>query len=218
LTAVAVDNAGASTTSAPVSLTVTPAPAGGTVTLQDGVSGYAGTRDTYLSVWHRTTNFGASNRLNEAVSYTDLVRFAIFQSEGGPVPNGATIVSATLSLYKSSSYDYTYQVSRMLRDWSETQATWNQWQSGQAWSVAGAKGVGTDYAATPDATVYVGWSAQWLTADVTTGVQAMATGTPNYGWRLVGVSGNGNDKSFWSREYAADPTLRPKLVIQYTIP
>ena len=213
LTAVAVDNLGASTTSSPVSLNVT---TGTTATLQDGVGGYTGTRDTYLSSWSINENFGTAQSLLEGGAYTYLFRFAIFQSEGGPVPNGATIVSATLSLYKSSFYDYTYQVSRMLRNWNETQATWSQWQAGQGWSVAGADGVGTDYAATPVATVSAGWTPGWLNANVTAGVQAMSTGTPNYGWRLVGVSGNGNDKTWWSGEYTANPTLRPKLVIQYS--
>ena len=104
----------------------------------------------------------------------------------------------------------------MLRNWSETQATWSQWQGAQGWSVAGANGVGSDYAATPDATVSVGWTPGWLNANVTAGVQAMSTGTPNYGWRLVGVSGNNNYKTWWSREYTTNPTLRPKLVIQYS--
>ena len=215
LTAVAVDNAGASTTSGAVSLTVTPAAGSGTVTLQDGVNGYAGTRDTYLSSYHSWLNFGTATSLLDASLYTGLVRFAIFQSEGGPVPNGATIESATLSLYKASYYDYTYQVTRLLRDWREGEATWSQWRSGQPWSVAGAKGAGSDLAGVADATAVVGWAPQWLTANVTAGVQAMAAGQPNYGWRLVGVSGNGNDKQFLSREYAVDPTLRPKLVVTY---
>jgi hypothetical protein len=217
LTAVAVDNAGASTTSSPATLTVT-ASGGATVTLQDGLNGYAGTRDAYLSSWYPTSNLGTATELLESGNYADLVRFAIFQSEGGPVPNGATIVSATLSLYKSTYYDYTYQVSRMLRDWSESQVTWNSWRSGQPWSAAGAMGSGTDYASVADATAVAGWAPQWVTANVTTGVQAMAAGQPNNGWRLLRVSGNGNDKKFWSREYNGDQTLRPKLVVQYTVP
>jgi len=217
LTAVAVDNSGASTTSSPVTLTVT-ASGGGTVTLQDGLNGYTGTRDVYLSSWYPASNLGTTTELLESGNYADLVRFAIFQSEGGPVPSGATIVSATLSMYKSTYYDYTYQVSRMLRDWSGTQATWGAWRTGQAWSVAGAMGAGTDYASVADATAVAGWAPQWMTADVTTGVQAMAAGQPNNGWRLVRVSGNGNEKKFWSREYAIDPTLRPKLVVHYATP
>jgi len=215
LTAVAVDNGGASKTSSPVTLTVT---AGATVTLQDGLNGYTGTRDAYLSSFYPSSNQGTGTDLLESASYADLVRFAIFQSEGGPVPNGATIVSATLSLYKSSYYDYTYQVARMLRNWDEVQVTWNVWRTGQPWSVAGATGAGTDYASVPDATVAAGWTPQWMTANVTTGVQAMSVGQPNNGWRLVRVSGNGNEKRFWSREYTGDPTLRPKLVVQYTVP
>ncbi len=176
LTAVAVDNAGASTTSGVVNLTVTAAVGSGTVTLQDGVNGYAGTRDTYLSSSHNSLNFGTATSLLDGSLYTGLVRFAIFQSEGGPVPNGATIESATLSLYKSSYYDYTYQVTRLLRDWREGEATWSQWRTGQPWSVAGAQGAGSDLAAVADATAVAGWTPQWLTANVTTGVQAMAAG------------------------------------------
>jgi hypothetical protein len=217
LKAVAVDNGGASTTSSAATLTVTSS-GGTTVTLQDGLNGYTGTRDVYLSSFYPTTNQGTLGELRESGSYADLVRFAIFQSEGGPVPNGATIVSATLSLYKSTFYDFTYQVSRMLRNWDETQATWSVWRAGQPWSAAGALGAGTDYASVPDATVAAGWDPQWVSANVTAGVQAMSSGQPNNGWRLVRVAGNGNEKKFWSREYAANSTLRPKLVVQYTVP
>src|SRR3954469_2999322 len=71
-----------------------------TVTLQQDVNAYTGTTDT------RLINNGVqegSRTVYELIneSSTSLaIRFAIFQSEGGPVPNGATINSATLSLYK----------------------------------------------------------------------------------------------------------------------
>ncbi|KFB67600.1 Ig-like domain-containing protein [Candidatus Accumulibacter vicinus] len=216
LSAIAYDNLGASTASAPISVTViTPLPES-TLSLQDGVNGYAGTRDTYLSVYSKTTSLGTQTYfLSGGSSYTSLVRFAIFASEGGPIPDGATIQSATLSMYKSTAYDYTYRAHRILMDWSETQATWQQRLAGAAWSAAGANNSGSDYLSIADGQGSVGWNSGWLNIDVSVGVQQMAQGQPNFGWRLIEVSGNNNLKRFYTRESASNPNLRPKLTILY---
>ena len=214
LTVVATDNQGASTNSAAVTINVTSNVGSGTVTLQDGQDGYGGTRDNYLSAWDKNENNGAKGYLYDSGAYVDLVKFAIFQSEGGPIPDGATITSAQLSLYKVSDYNYSYEARRMLVDWVEGEATWNRPRLGAGWSVAGAGGVGTDYAAEVDATASVGFAPGWLAFDVTTGVQTMSSGTPNRGWRLKGISGNNNEKRFASREYATQ-AQRPKLVVSY---
>src|SRR6266542_3716605 len=74
-----------------------------TAVLQRGVAGYAGVSDTYLDGFLSTTVNGASTSLYvDPATYRPLLRFAIYQSEGGPVPNSAIIQSATLSLYKQS--------------------------------------------------------------------------------------------------------------------
>ena len=82
-----------------------------------------------------------TRRLDAAVSrpcdYRPLVRFAIFQSEGGPVPNGAVIQSATLALYKQY-YNDTLRLNALLKPWSESQATWTISQTGVPWTVGGA--------------------------------------------------------------------------------
>lgn len=211
----ATDSAGATTTSGTVSLSIISTTAGGTFTLQNGTGGYAGTRDTFLSNWNKTESNGTRTTLLDSGAYVDLVRLAIFQSEGGPVPNGAIIVSAELGLYKVSDYNYTYEARRMLVDWDEATATWNQAAPSRPWAVAGAAGSGTDYAASVDATSSVGYAPGWLALDVTAAVQAMSTGTtPNYGWRLRGVAGNGNEKRFASREYGVTEQ-RPRLIVQY---
>ena len=84
------------------------------------------------------------------------------------------------------------------------------------WAEAGASGLDTDIAATADATGSTGWSSGWIDFDVTDAVQAMSDGADNYGWKLVGVSGNRNTKQFYSGDYTGDSSLRPRLTIQYS--
>jgi hypothetical protein len=190
--------------------------AAATLILQDGVNGYAGTRDTFLSQYDPNRAYGGSTlQYGYVPGYTNLVRFAIFQSEGGPVPNGATIQSAKLSLYKSSSYDYTYGAHRVLVDWTEDKATWQHRVNGARWAIAGAGSATLDYRSTADGEGSVGWEPGWLEIDVSSGVRQMAQGQANFGWRLVPISGNNNFKTFHTRELST-PSLRPKLTITYT--
>jgi hypothetical protein len=221
LTARATDNLGATTDSAPVGIIVTDGGGGSstTVVLQRGSNGYSGSADTLLSVYNKTTNFGSNPTLiNYAQDYTNLFRFATFASEGGPVPNGATIVAAKLEIYKDV-YNYVYEVHPMLKAWSETQATYNVATTGNPWTTPGANGAGTDYAAAADAQFAAPWDAGWMSFDVTNRMQLISQGgAPNFGWRIVGVSGNNNTRKLYSSEYAVDPSLRPRLTVTYTSP
>src|SRR5947208_2988164 len=78
-----------------------PAQAQTTTVLQRSAT-YTGAMDAKIASSTPTTNKGAE--LDSAVivdtSTALLLRFAIFQSEGGSIPNNASIISATLSLYK----------------------------------------------------------------------------------------------------------------------
>jgi hypothetical protein len=219
ITAAATDDRGARVTTAAVNITIL-AGAGGTntVTLQRGTAPNAAVADLYLSSYHKTTNLGASTSMQDQREYySNLLRFAIFQAEGGPVPDGAQIISAQLSLYKYSNYDMVYGLHRVLRDWSESAATWNQRLAGQPWSAPGANGAGSDYVVVADATAATSWAPEWIAFDLTAAVANMSSdpARANYGWRLRSVSGNTNLKRIYSSEFAADPTLRPKLVISY---
>jgi hypothetical protein len=216
LNARTTDNLGAMTTSAPITVTVTSVSGTTTVVMQRGLLGYAGVADTFLDNYLRTTVRGAMNPLYlDATNYRSLLRFAIFQSEGGPVPNGATIQSAKLELYKQY-YDDTLRLNALLKPWVESQATWLLSQTGVAWSVGGAAGSGTDYSATIDAQVAAGFNPGWVVFDVTPRVQQWSNSSgANFGWRMVQTSPGGNSKTFNSSEYATDTTLRPKLTIVY---
>jgi len=214
-TAVATDNTNMTAVSAPTVFNVIPPGDGDLIVLQDGLGGYSGTRDTYLDGYHTTYPKGGEAVLNNIANlYNPLVRFAIFSGEGGPVPEGATITYAALALYKSSYYDYTYRAHPVLKNWVENRATWLNAADGLPWSAPGAAGVGTDYAANSSPVALTGWNPDWVVLDVTDSVQAMSQGEqPNYGWQLLG-NGVNYHKIFRSSEYAADPTLRPKLILE----
>ncbi|PID43373.1 MAG: hypothetical protein CSA52_02395 [Gammaproteobacteria bacterium] len=218
LTAVAVDPVDGNATSGSIGIEVRESTGSNEVILQNGVNGYSGTRDSYLSLWHGNLNFGSrAYLLNHPGHCADLLRFSVFADEGGPVPRGAQIESAVVSLYKYSSYDHQFGLHRVLRDWQETGVSWNNVSATEAWSQPGAKGVGSDILATPDAQASIGWSPGWVDFDVTAAVQAMANGDVNYGWKMDSLGGNSNTKRFYSREYADDPALRPKLIITYNM-
>jgi len=215
LVAVAVDNVGGMALSPTVNISVNATLT--TVTLQEGLNGYAGASDTYLDGTAHTAVRGASNPLYlDPFNYTPLVRFAIYQSEGGPVPDGAVLQSASLQLYKQS-YDDTLQVNALLKPWVESQATWNLAQTGISWSAGGAAGAGADYVSTPDDSLTPSFNPGWVSFDVTSRVQQWAgNSSTNYGWRLSQTTIGGNLKAFNSAEYTADTSLRPKLTVVYS--
>jgi hypothetical protein len=204
-----------------------------TVTLQDGLNGYTGTADTRVGNGGNNEGAASSYALIAETSTSLAIKFAIFQSEGGPVPNGATITSATLSLYKFWGPDAVFKASRLKKSWTETGLTWTATGAGQNWQSAGAMG-STDVETVADGQGSVAANTPgtcdvssnfpascWLHIDVTGGVQSFAGGAPNNGWKMAYVSGSNTSgpKEFYSRERAgAHATLRPKLTVTYTTP
>jgi PKD repeat protein len=207
-----------------------------TLVLQQGLNGYTGTSDSKIAAAKPTTNVGADsvNALIVDTSTALLVRFAIFQSEGGPLPNNASIVSATLSHYKTSGPDAVFKANRVLKNWTELGVTWTLTGTGASWSTAGV--FSGDILSTADGQgslvllpntacdVDTGWSDScWLNIDVTAGVQAFQAGTPNFGWKLSFVSTT-SDPSIPKDLYAKEITCcnrevrRPKLTISYRSP
>jgi hypothetical protein len=193
-----------------------PAVAQTTVTLQEGLNSYTGTTDTDAWSGDPDANRGTQQSilLNWSTNFA-LIRFPIFASEGGPVPNGATISSATLSLYKSNNLDSNFQAQRLLRDWNETQATWNNAAAATPWQTPGAQGA-MDVASSADGQGSVGAAPAWLDINVTSGLQAFAGGAANYGWKVTWTSGTTGAKEFVSRNNVGSPSLRPKLTVVYT--
>ena len=129
------------------------------------------------------------------------------------MPDGSTIVSATLALYKQY-YNDTIRLNALLKPWLEGEATWTVRQTGVAWTAGGAAGAGSDYSTTTDALVTPSWNPGWVTFDVTPRVSQWASGSANYGWRIAQTTTGINSKTFYSSEYAT-ASLRPKLTVVY---
>jgi hypothetical protein len=188
-----------------------------TVTLQQGLNGYAGTADTRLMNEDSLDGGASSFAIINESSTSMAVRFKIFEAEGGPVPNGATIHSASLSLYKYDGPGSSFKASRFLKSWTEAGARWSSTGTTPGWDQAGAMSAGGDYRAAFDGESTVGASPGWLTLNVTDGVKAFAAGSANNGWKVADNSGTngGTPRYFRSREHATQAE-RPQLTITYT--
>src|SRR5438094_5160680 len=208
-----------------------------TTVLQRGLNGYTASMDAKIASSTPNTNKGAE--LDSAIivdtSTSLLVRFAIFQSEGGSIPNNASIMSATLSLYKDWGPDAVFKANRVLKSWTELGVTWN-WTSAQSWTTPGV--CSGDILATADGQASVaaqppiqgtqcdvdsGWpDICWLNIDVTSGVLAFQSGTANNGWKLSYVSGSNDSspKDFWMSDVTCCNRVvrRPKLTVVYRSP
>jgi len=113
----------------------------------------------------------------------------------------------------------TLRVYRLLRNWDESQATWNIYSTGNAWGAAGAGGA-TDIDSTETGSVSVPANpsvgtviAIPLSPDEL--VKLIHGSYTNYGW-LLKMDSENNDKHNYASSSHATAAYRPKLVIQYS--
>jgi hypothetical protein len=184
-----------------------------TLTLQASDLTLQASTDTYVS------QFKQENDINYGTDIIMKVRSFLPGNSGNvknersfimfdipPLPSGSTIVSATLQLYTANVSNATrnYTLMPVEQQWNETNVTWNNQPS----VISSA----TSYADTPLSPGWVNWS-------VTSGVMAWANGATNYGWQISDMNENSPidySTAFYTRDYS-DTSLRPTLVIQYTI-
>jgi len=183
-------------------------------TFQDGVAGYTATVDTYVQAGTPDANNGLATTLivDGPPPATDerqiLLRFDnLFESEGGPIPDGSAIVSASLTLHITNPSADGAAFHRLLIPWSEA-ASWNT-------LTAGVQHDGTDAVATPDvSSLYNGTVPASHVIDVTSSVAAWSAGAINHGWVLV-TPGAGADSWQFDSSEGATVADRPKLSIVY---
>jgi hypothetical protein len=175
---------------------------------------YTGTRDASINGWQvkAKMNFGKEPELR-----TCLIKFRVFRAEGGPVPDGAEISSAKLLLFKTSAHPAGPQLHELLKFWTESSVTWNSRTSEHKWAQPGCNSGGVDRSKLPVAELKIPWRKGWEEFDVTASLRAWSRGQRrNRGWLISGPNRKARaGLKFHSREYAEDPTKRPKLEITY---
>lgn len=143
------------------------------------------------------------------------------------IPQNAAILSAEMKLYFYGKYgtnviNRVIQCHQVLRDWLEGFATWDYRTLQDMWGTAG---VGLDdvdaKAAAEDSLVWGGEYPTWKVYNLAALTQKWVSGTAqNYGVLLWATNEDsvtaGDEKWVHSSEYS-DATLRPQLVVTYTV-
>jgi hypothetical protein len=196
-----------------------------TLTLQEGLNGYAGTTDTTLDSWEPAVPQGDDNRLRLfyarppklTTQMAPVVRFDL-----SLLPTTAQVQTATLRLYMPSTplHDVRARAQGLLRPWNEASATWEVAAAGQPWSVPGALGIGVDRTVWASGWQLIAQGAKWYEFDVTPLAQQWAS-QPQTNFGVILEAGAGDDDAsvqalFASRE--ASGSGRPQLTITYSLP
>lgn len=193
-----------------------------TVTFQDGVDGYSGTADTYLSQAQPSTNYGASNEFTvdgDEPSGTSQDTSALLRWEISTIPSDAIVVSASIGIQVTNASSNSYPILGLSRAFSESNATWMSATTGVDWELSGAQG-STDCNSTSLGTVSASSTGTHSVSLNTAGiakVQAWVSNpSENYGIIIASAS-NTDGLDFCSSEHAT-VAYRPKLTINYRLP
>lgn len=193
-------------------------------TFRQGLNGYTGCRDTFITSDQPAASFATIQDLSVDGDYGTtagsqpaqaLVRFDnLFGNAAGQVPTNAIILSAKLILETgagtSDDTDDRVAIHRMIADWTDT-STWDSLVGGVATDGTDARSSST-FTHTPNI--------EDIPAifEVSSDVEAWRTSAANRGWVLNPDSGSTDGWLFKSSETTSDATIRPTLEIAYTLP
>jgi hypothetical protein len=195
-----------------------------TMEFQNGLNGYDGCEDTLIDGYYsatRDTNYGNRETLTSDNGYgiteyyrkRGIIKFKIFEREGGLLPNDAVITKAELTLYKADDYgSHLVSAYRLLKDWKELETTWNEVVTGETWSIPGAGEEGVDRSAKLTEFTAAG-AIGFQTFDITPLVEGYDQGLENKGWLFTQPTQM--SLIVPSSEYTEDPAKRPKLTLTY---
>jgi hypothetical protein len=188
-----------------------------TVSFQNGIlptSSYAGNTDATIKQANATTNFGAATTLEADGDDTGgMDKSILLKWTLSGIPAGSIVQSASITLRIINESSQTYNVYELRRQWTESQATWQNGATGTPWQAGGALGTNDRGALVGSVTGPVGSVTINLNSAGLALVQSWINGGNNAGFVIAHAS-NTNGIDFASSE---DATLanRPRLNISY---
>jgi len=189
-----------------------------TLVYQQGRDGYSGVEDTYLYGYDKDKNYhdAWTLKVKHDSIYSPLIYFPLSE-----VPQNAVVKSALLRLYISGRYndrtlDATFH--KILRNWVEDEATWNQASDAEVWEEAGANG-SADRVDVPAGTVRMESPEGWVTLNLRSLVQDwVASPEDNRGLTLKGSGSQSVTYDLVSSDNLGWTSKHPELTIKYTLP
>ncbi len=192
---------------------------------QQGMDGYMGVADTYISDLARYTNYGSSGWLRvgwdgsrDQDQDVSLLRFSL-----PTLPYGAVVTRARLWIYADRLYhsnlNLKIRAQQVLRDWLPDQATWYQASSGVSWALPGCNALGVDLLPQAvDESYYLDDVGRWYSLEVTKMVDAWERdANTNKGLVLKGWAAGVRGYEFISSNNL-NTVLRPKLELTWRYP
>ncbi len=188
-------------------------------------SNQANAIETWIRDTSPATNFNANDFFYVGVYSTSDKDRGLIKWDLSSIPSNATIISATLSLYvylDESGNERIMSAYRVKRAWTETGVTWNTYDGSNNWGTAGCANTTSDREATNIGTATIPASPEvdseiQITLDAAS-VQEWIDGTLTNNGLLLQVATESNDHIGYHAHTNATPTIRPKLVIEYTAP
>jgi hypothetical protein len=183
--------------------------------------------DTRIDSANATTNYATDVlTVGEVPSVTQIFRTLLkFNLAVGTNPPPATALVSSATLYLTPTYDgssnaRTMSAYRVIRAWSESQATWNVYTAGNNWGTAGCANTTTDRESAALGTMAVsasptGGVALTMSLDITK-VQEWISGAFANNGMLLQVDTETDDQIDYASSDNATASYRPKLVIEYT--
>ena len=189
-----------------------------TLTLRDGVDGYAGMQDTRIRADQPDRNFGRSDRL-QADGTPDIA--TLLRWDLSTIPAGSTVSSASITLFVLDASRHAYEIFEVLRPWVELEATFHEAAAGMPWEVLGAAGTtdrGADVLGSlhPDATGLL--SIELSTAGLQTIEAWLNDPSRNHGFLIQDYDDATFDNAAFRSRNTTTIAERPALTISYLPP